>query len=83
MSVRLAEETRGRLLYAFGHLVSSHDVEDPHHADSGELAMEILEETFTPSMILAVRELAEHVAHNYTYTGESEELERRIQAGEV
>ena len=62
-----------RLAYAFGHLVASHTPDDPHHADSGDLADEELD-----ALGLSLREkdlveaIAEHVAGNYTYTGEAE-----------
>lgn len=72
------QELTETVVYAFGHLVSSHFTDDAHHADSGDLAQDVMEH-----LNLTVREreileaVAEHVAGNYRYTGEITNLERR------
>jgi len=62
---------RQRLVYMFGHLVASHNPDDVHHADSGDLADEIMDEMgLGPEERNRIEVLAEHVADNYRYTGE-------------
>lgn len=59
----LDPERRVRLLYAFGHLVGSFAVGDPHAADSGALADEVLIETgFSDTEREVIEALAEEVA---------------------
>ena len=73
-----------RLTYAFGHLVSSFNPEDPHHADSGEEGTEVLASLgFTGETMEVVHALAEHVAGDYAYTGEATETRRRIESGDL
>jgi hypothetical protein len=71
------------LIYTFGHLVASHGT-DAHAADSGELAEDLMAEGDMESgQRIVLRTLAEHVAGNYQYTGEAEDLQRRMERGEV
>lgn len=75
---------RSKLIYAFGHLVASHNPEDPHHADSGDLADDVLRDMGLSEVEMdQIEAIAEHVAGNYRYTGDAEESERRIEAGEL
>jgi hypothetical protein len=78
----ISQETRDRLIYAFGHMVAEQNPDDPHGAASGELARETMIDLFDIDMdaldvddegMLAIGVmlvLAEHVAQDYTYTGE-------------
>lgn len=84
----VTQETRERLTYAFGHLVSSFNPEDPHHGDSRDLAGDVLAELLgegTEGLVAigVLDVIAEHVAGNYEWTGEAEEFQRRIERGEV
>jgi hypothetical protein len=74
---------REQLFYAFGHLVASFNPEDPHHADSGDLARETLTELgLTEGDVAIIDGLAEHVAGNYRYTGEQEAATEAIKEEE-
>lgn len=78
-----AVSDRAKLTYAFGHLVGSFGT-DAHAADSGELGDTVMDEIgLVPDERAIVRVLAEHVAGNYRYTGEADDLIRRIERGEV
>ena len=80
----LDTDTTDRLIYAFGHLVSSYRVEDAHAGDSGGLALDVLYDMeFTEREIAIIEALAEHVFGNYEFTGEGMEILRRIKAGEL
>ncbi len=84
MITPMRPEEQAVLLYAFGHLVSSYNPEDAHHADSGELGEETLVTLgLTGESMEIVTVLAEHVAHNYEWTGEGDEIARRIKAREL
>jgi hypothetical protein len=77
-------ELKARLIYAFGHLVGSFNPEDPHHGDSADLADDVMNEIgLTDSEREVVRDLAEHVAGNYDYTGEADRVTRQIEAGDL
>lgn len=75
----------GRLIYAFGHLVSGYaHPDDPHAGDSLDLARDVLEaEGLEVPAIAVVIQLAEYVADNYQYTGEGRERRRKIESGEL
>ena len=72
-----------RAMYAFGHLVASHNA-DAHAADSGDLASEVMTELGLTDRERDLVELAaEYVAGNYTYHGEAELFTKRVKAGEA
>lgn len=62
-------ENRERIKYAFGHLVASLYPDDPHHADSGELAHEVFSEL---NLFSSEVELLEIVAEYVQMRGERE-----------
>jgi hypothetical protein len=73
------------LIYGFGHLVGSISrPDDAHSADSADLAFDTFDAAaFTDDQVEIIECLAEYVAANYEWTGEGEELQRRIERGEV
>ena len=75
---------RDRIAYMFGHLTALFNPDDPHHADSGDLAADEMQAMgFTGPERMLTEILAEHVHGNYQWTGEGEDLRRRIERGEV
>jgi hypothetical protein len=73
----MTQETKDRLIYAFGHMVSAQDTDNPHAADSDDEAKRVLmdmwdidPETVTEDheALLAIGvmlALAEHFAERY------------------
>lgn len=77
-------DKREALTYAFGHLVGSFYTDDATAGWSGELAGEVLAELgLSQEEIDRLEILAEYVYGNYNYTGEAEEYQRKIEAGEI
>lgn len=81
----MSQDWKKGLTYGFGHLVSSIDRPDDAHAgDSADLAFDTFEELgYGDAIVEVIEALAEWVAGNYEWTGEAEQLQRRIERGEV
>ena len=76
-------DQREKVVAAFGHLIASFGT-DAHAGDSGDLALDTLNEVgLDEGAIAALEVAAEHVAGNYQYTGEADEFARRAERGEV